>query len=122
MTGEFITLARVVETQGRHGEVLVERHSDVPDRFRRGMRLSSLAEDGSRRNWQIEDLWPHKGHLVLKFAGIDSISQAEELVGCELQVPREQRARLEPGWNYLSDLIGCAIFDGDGELGKIDEV
>lgn len=122
MTGEFITLARVLKTQGRHGEVLVEVHSDVPDRFCRGMRLSCLAEDGSRREWQIEDLWPHKGQLVLKFAGIDSISQAEKLAGSELQVPREQRAQLAPGWNYLSDLIGCAIFDGDREFGKIDEV
>jgi 16S rRNA processing protein RimM len=122
MTGEFITLARVVKTQGRHGEVLAELHSDVPDRFRRGMRLWSLADESSRRELQIEDLWPHKDRLVLKFAGIDSMSQAEEIAGCELQVPREQRGQLEPGWNYLSDLIGCAIFDRDRELGRIDEV
>jgi len=71
---------------------------------------------------EIEDLWPHKGQLILKFVGIDSISKAEELAGCELQVPGEQRAQLEPGWNYLSDLIGCAVFDGDRELGNIGEV
>jgi len=29
-----------------------------------------------------------KGLLVLKFAGVDSISEAENLVGCELQVRR----------------------------------
>lgn len=122
MTGEFITLARVLKPQGRRGEVAVEVHSDIPDRFLASMRLSCLDEDGSRRELQIEELWPHKGRLVLKFVGIDSISQAEEIAGCELQVPREQRAQLEPGWNYLSDLIGCTIYDGDRELGKIDEV
>jgi 16S rRNA processing protein RimM len=122
MTSEFITLARVLKTQGRHGEVAVEVHSDVPDRFRERMHLWSLAEDGSRRELEIEDLWPHKGQLILKFVGIDSISKAEELAGCELQVPGEQRAQLEPGWNYLSDLIGCAVFDGDRELGNIGEV
>ena len=31
MTSEFITLARVLKTQGRHGEVAVAVHSDVPD-------------------------------------------------------------------------------------------
>ena len=122
MTSEFITLARVLKTQGRHGEVAVEVHSDVPNRFRERMHLWSLAEDGSRRELEIEDLWPHKGQLILKFVGIDSISKAEELAGCELQVPGEQRAQLEPGWNYLSDLIGCTVFDGDRELGNIGEV
>ncbi|PYX16947.1 MAG: 16S rRNA processing protein RimM [Acidobacteria bacterium] len=122
MTSEFITLARVLKTQGRHGEVAVEVHSDVPNRFRERMHLWSLAEDGSPRELEIEDLWPHKGQLILKFVGIDSISKAEELAGCELQVPGEQRAQLEPGWNYLSDLIGCAVFDGDRELGNIGEV
>ncbi len=122
MTSEFITLARVLKTQGRHGEVAVEVHSDVPNRFRERMHLWSLAEDGSRRELEIEDLWPHKGQLILKFVEIDSISKAEELAGCELQVPGEQRAQLEPGWNYLSDLIGCTVFDGDRELGNIGEV
>ena len=40
----------------------------------------------------------------------------------DLQVLQEERAQLDTGWNYLSDLIGCTIFDEDRELGKIDEV
>src|SRR5437762_399120 len=43
MTSEFITLARVLKTQGRHGEVAVEVHSDV-DRFREGMHLGNIGE------------------------------------------------------------------------------
>jgi 16S rRNA processing protein RimM len=83
------------------------------------MELSALAEDGSRRTLKIEELWPHKGMLVLKFAGIDSISDAETLLRCELQVPREERAQLEPGWNYVSDLMGCTVFDGEREIGIV---
>lgn len=86
------------------------------------MQLSALAEDGSRRALKIEDLWPHKDHLVLKFAGIDSISEAETLIGCELQVPREERAELAPGWNYVSDLVGCSVFDGEREIGIVRHV
>ena len=110
------------KTQGRRGEVAVELHSDVPDRFRVGLRLFALAQDGNRRDLQIQELWPHKGDLVLKFAGIDSISDAETLIGCELQVPRGERAQLDSGWNYVSDLIGCVVFDADRELGKIEDV
>jgi 16S rRNA processing protein RimM len=120
---EFITLARVVKTQGRRGEVASEVLSDVPDRFSPGMKLWALARDASgRRKLEIEELWPHKGLLVFKFAGVDSISGAEPLVGCELQVPSSQRATLEAGWSYVSDLVGCTVFDGDREIGQIEDV
>jgi 16S rRNA processing protein RimM len=120
--GEFVTLARVRKTQGRRGEVAVELHSDVPDRFRPGLRVFALAQDNSWRELRVEELWPHKDFLVLKFAGIDSISDAEALIGCELQVPRSERAQLESGWNYVSDLIGCVVFDTGREIGKIEDV
>jgi len=29
---------------------------------------------------------------------------------------------LEPGWTYLSDLIGCTVFDGQREIGEIEDV
>ena len=86
------------------------------------MRLRALAKDGQRREVTVEDLWPHKSFLILKFQGIETISDAEPLVGAELQVPRKERAQLEPGWTYLSDLIGCTVFDGPREIGTIENV
>jgi len=122
MGGEFVTLARVRKTQGRRGEVAVDVHTDVPDRFRAGFEVSALLEDGRRKQLEVDDLWPHKGGLVLKFAGIETISEAEELVGAELQVPRSQRAELEPGWTYVSDLVGCKVFDGGRLVGEVADV
>jgi 16S rRNA processing protein RimM len=86
------------------------------------MKLSGLADDGSRRELEVAEPWPHKGSLVLKFVGVDSISDAEQLVGCELQVPQAERASLEEGWSYISDLVGCTVFDGDREIGTIADV
>jgi len=113
----------VLKTQGRRGEVASQILSDVPDRFTPGMKLLALSssEDG-RRELEVENLWPHKGLLVLKFAGVDSISEAETLVGCELQVPRAQRSALEAGWNYVSDLVGSVVFDGGREIGRVEDV
>lgn len=108
--------------QGRWGEVAVEPLSDVPDRFRVGLKLLGLNKNDARRELQIEELWPHKTHLVMKFAGIDSISDAEALVGCELQVSRDERAQLEPGWTYVSDLVGSVVFDHDHEVGAVEDV
>lgn len=119
----FITLARVVKTQGRRGEVASEIYSNVPGRFAAGMKLLALPKEGSpRRGLEVEDLWPHKGMLVLKFAGVDSISDAETLIGSELQVPRSQRSQLEAGWNYVSDLVGCSLLDRGADIGLIEDV
>jgi 16S rRNA processing protein RimM len=112
----------VVKTQGRRGEAAVEVHSDVPGRLHAGMRLFALAEDGSRRELKIEDAWPHKEFVVLKFSGVDSISDAEPLVGSELQVPLSERARLESGAAYVSELIGCVLLDRGREVGTVTDV
>jgi 16S rRNA processing protein RimM len=121
-SGDFITLARVVKTQGRRGEVAAEVHSAIPDRFAPGMKLLALDKQERRREVEIEELWPHKGLLVVKFTGIDSISDAEPLVGSELQIPRSERAKLEQGWTYVSELIGSKLFDQGREIGEIADV
>ena len=120
--GEWITLAVVIKTQGRRGELAVELHTAVPNRFRQGMRLWALAKDGQRREVAVEDFWPHKTFLVLKFQGVETMNDAEPLIGAELQLPQAERAELEPGWTYLSDLVGCTVFDGPREIGSIEDV
>jgi 16S rRNA processing protein RimM len=87
------------------------------------MKLFALPKtQDARRELEVEDLWPHKGLVVLKFRGVDSMSDAELLIGSELQVPGAQRADLEPSWNYVSDLIGCAVLDHAREIGRIEDV
>jgi 16S rRNA processing protein RimM len=118
---EFITIARVAKTQGRHGEVAAELHTDFPEKFAERKKLFALVPDGERRELQLEAFWPHKGYVVLKFSGVNSITDAEALVGCEIQVPREQRAELDAG-AYVSDLVGCEVFDRDRPVGKVKDV
>jgi 16S rRNA processing protein RimM len=86
------------------------------------MRLWALTGDGSRQEVEVEEFWPHKTYLVVKFIGIESISDAEGLIGCELQVPEAERANLGPGWAYVSDLVGCVVFDGGREVGQVHDV
>jgi 16S rRNA processing protein RimM len=74
----------------------------------------------------VEEHWFHKGGVVLKFAGVESISDAEQLAGLELQVPREERAELEAGAAYVSEIVGCELWvTNAGErqlLGTVKEV
>lgn len=118
---EFITIARVVKTQGRRGEVAVQMFSDFPERFADRRRVFALDEREQRRELQVEDFWPHKDFMVLKFAGVDSIGDAETLLRCEIQVPKSERTKLEQGW-YVSDLVGCEVTDHGCEIGEVAEV
>jgi 16S rRNA processing protein RimM len=108
-SGEFITIARVVKPQGRVGEVSAELFTDFPERFAERRHLFALGATGTRRELELEDFWPHKGRMILKFAGVDSIDDAASLVGAEIQIPREERAQLEAGSFYVSDLLGCQV-------------
>lgn len=120
--GEFIAIARITKTQGRRGEVAAALLTDFPERFATRKRLFLLNRSDQRRTVELEEYWFHKGGVVLKFAGVDSISQAEELIGCEVQIARAERVELEAGWFYVSDLVGCAVNDRGREIGRIEDV
>jgi 16S rRNA processing protein RimM len=119
---EFITIARVVKTQGRHGEVAAELHTDFPEKFAERNNLFALNARGERRTLQLQEHWLHKNYVVLKFAGVESINDAEGLIGSEIQVPRELRAEIEPGAAYVSDLVGCEVFDQGRAIGSVKDV
>ncbi len=127
---EFVTIARVAKTQGRHGEVAATLLTDFPELFEKrrklfalgdGRKQSGAAEPG-RRKLDLDEHWFHKGMVVLKFAGVDSISDAETLVGSEIQIPRNERAALGNNEFYVSDLAGCTVTDSGREIGRIKDV
>jgi 16S rRNA processing protein RimM len=124
---EFVTIARVAKTQGRHGEVAATLLTDFPELFETRRKLFALgdstkqsgAAELNRRKLDLDEHWFHKGMVVLKFAGVDSISDAETLVGSEIQIPRSERAALGSDEFYISDLIGCTVTDSGREIGRV---
>ena len=114
MTQPWTVLARLIRTQGRRGEVLAEVLTDFPERFADRKRLflvSSESSGGSVREVQLENHWLHKGRVVLKFAGIGSINDAEPLRGLLVAIPASERIVLADDSVYVGDLIGCEVFD-----------
>ncbi len=69
---------------------------------------------------EVERTWMHGDHMIFKFKGVDTISDAESLAGAEVSIPIEQRATAPEGEYYQSDLIGCEVFDATGRsLGTV---
>lgn len=109
---DWVTLARLVRPRGLKGEVFADLLTDFPERFaeRRRLFLRASAQSAPRES-TLETYWLHKGRLVLKFAGVDSIEAAEPLRGHEVVIPRSERAPLEEDAVYIGDLAGCVFYD-----------
>jgi len=131
----WVWLARVKRTQGRKGEVFAEILTDFPEKFEERRRLwllqdsdvTSKADVGSNpREMKLVHHWLHKGGIVLHFAGVDSISLAEELAGRIVAIPEEERAKLDEDEFFIGDLIGCSLVDVSGArpmiVGEIEDV
>jgi 16S rRNA processing protein RimM len=116
---QFVTVARVVKPQGRRGEVIAELHTNVREQLAASRNMEAVDSTGKKRALEVEAHWFHKGRVVLKFRGVDSISQAEELRGADLQIPRSQLLQLEAGSYYVDDLVGCAVINRGSEVGSV---
>jgi 16S rRNA processing protein RimM len=120
-----VTVAVLGKTWGRRGELIAVSMTSGPERFdgvEQVYLFGSAGAPGGSRPLAVESVWEHRGQLVFKFRGIDSISDAEPFEGAEVRVPSGARAPLPDGEYYQSDLIGCEVVDrSTGErLGKVD--
>jgi 16S rRNA processing protein RimM len=123
----WIAAARLLRPQGRRGELLAEPLTDLPGLFAAGLRVSlSDPRSATVTETTLESCWSptgrNAGRIVLKLAGVDSISAAESLIGHELLVLSSGLHPLEPGTWFVRDLIGCQLLDGASPIGRITGV
>jgi 16S rRNA processing protein RimM len=124
-------LAHLLRPQGRKGELLAELLTDFPDRFteRKDLRLTPPEFEGeltAAKRVSVVSSWlpvgKNKGRIVLKFEGIESITDAESLAGLDVVVPEEGREALPDESAYVSDLVGCAVYDSQTLVGEVTGV
>ena len=129
----WVWLARIRKVQGRKGEVLAEILTDFPEKFSERKQVWLLEAAGqageSAREAELRSHWLNKsqaGGVVLHFAGVDSITEAEALRGLVVAIPRAERVPLGEDEVYVGDLIGCQLVDVSADpartVGLIEDV
>jgi 16S rRNA processing protein RimM len=127
----WILLAHLLRPQGRKGELLADLYTDFPEQFEVRSRIYLAApnfegQKSEAREMDVTSFWlpvgKNQGRVVIKLAGVDSISDAEKLAGQELIIPQEERTPLEDDTNYISDLINCTVYDRGAAIGTIEDV
>jgi 16S rRNA processing protein RimM len=92
--------------------------TDFPDRFESGR---SLYLDG--QPLRIEESRPHKQHLLVKLATIDSIIDAEKLRARHLTIPRSELRPLPDDEYYAFQIIGLRVSTTrGGYIGEVTDV
>jgi 16S rRNA processing protein RimM len=108
---EWVTVALLGKTRGNRGEITALALSSKPERYGALDGVYLFGPGSAGVPYRVESTWFHDGTLIFKFRGVDTISDAERLTGSEVRVPLAERAALDPGEFFESDLIGCEVVD-----------
>lgn len=118
----LLEVGQIVNTYGIKGFVKVVPLVDNNNQFKSFKTLYIQDETGITSELNIEEVKFSKNLVLLKFKGIETIEQAEELRNYYLQAKRSD-IKLEKGAYFIVDLIGLDVYTEKGELlGKLKEV
>jgi 16S rRNA processing protein RimM len=130
-SSEWTVIAHLLRPQGRKGEVLAELLTDFPGQFKERKRLFLVApgfagDTDASKPVEIIDFWlptgKNEGRIVLQFAESSSIEEAEQIAGLDVVTSREDRIPLPEDASYISDLVGCTVFDHGSCIGTVHDV
>jgi 16S rRNA processing protein RimM len=123
LESQAVLIAKIIKPQGNRGEVAAEILTDFPERFKLLSEVTLSKDDAPEKHVTLTAFWFHKGRVILKFQGVDTIDAANGLRDYELAIPRQQAMCLPEGSYYQFDLIGCVAKDSSGyEYGKVVEI
>ena len=109
-----VTLARLLRPRGLRGEVAAEILTDFPERLPNLNEVWLADGHGAPRRTKVRRCWlsPSRGgQAIFHFDGVESVEAAERLRGCEVQIPLEERVKLDPGNYFVGELIGCEVWE-----------
>lgn len=123
MSPEFLTIGNIARPQGIRGEVIVNIETDFPSRFFEETVFLVRSKDGNSHKMAVEKVRSHKGRIVIKFQGIDTMNDAEILRDSDILIPVEQRNTEDENFFYHFELEGMTVVSTEGRvIGIIEEV
>jgi 16S rRNA processing protein RimM len=120
----WVVVAHILRPRGNKGEIAAELLTDFPERLTkvREIYVGAADEKTPPRRVGLQSCWldrNHPGQIVFHFEGFSSIGEAEKLRGLDVLLPFEQRVSLPTGQYFVTDLIGCAVFELAQEQPKV---
>lgn len=109
MKKQYLETGKIVNVHGLKGEVKVYPWCDSPEVL---CQFDVLYTNKGTVPMEVQSSRIQKNMVLIKFKGIDTIEQAQELKNKVLYIDRED-VELEEGTYFIQDLIGLQVFDAD---------
>jgi 16S rRNA processing protein RimM len=102
--------------------VAAELLTDFPARFSSREYVYLRRGKGEPERVALQRFWIDRnrpGQGVFHFQGYTGISEAEKLRGLHVLLPIEERVKLPAGQYFVTDLMGCTVFEIPGDGSKL---
>jgi 16S rRNA processing protein RimM len=120
---DLVRIGKITGAHGIQGAVKVYSYADSIASFDLLDDLILIDTAGCELLLQVAWVKPYKNGVRLAFKEINSRSQAEDLAGCVIFIPKKSLPELDDETFYWDDLIGMAVYTTDGEhLGRITQI
>lgn len=111
---KMIGIGKITSSVGIKGEVRVTLYANESDNLKKGAKLV-LRRAKLSKECEVAFVRYQGGRPVVKFEGVNSRNDADELRDYEILIAEEDLAELEEGEFYIKDLIGFEVYDRNSE-------
>lgn len=120
----WFTIGKVTGVHGLGGNLKAWSFAESIDTFCPGRRVLIKSAEATQGNtYTIVQASPHGKGILLVLEGIDSRTLAEDLVGKEILIDRDQLPDPEQDTWYWQDLLGLDVFDHlKGFIGTVTDI
>jgi 16S rRNA processing protein RimM len=110
-----VRIGEIVSTHGIHGKLRVRYHNEDKKGFLSYKSLLVRNPLGRLEPFEVTEARIHQKLIIVQLRGLDSIDQAERLVGGSVFVERTSLPELEEDEYYWADLIGLEVTTTEGK-------
>ena len=119
---ERLEVGQIVNTFGIKGFVKVYPYVNDIQRFD-DLKTVYIKLKKQESKLEIEEVKYQKNMVLIKFKGIETVEQAENLRNAYLEIERNQAIPLEEGEYFIADLLGLEVYLDTGEkLGILEDI
>ena len=116
----YLTVGFIRRPHGVHGEMVMDLHTDFPERMKSGRKLL-IGEEHLPQT--LTSARPHQSGLLVRFKGVDTPEEAGQFRNQWVYVKASEAPKLPEGKIYQHELFGFQVVDdSDQLLGELVEI
>ena len=116
----YLVVGFLRRAHGLRGEIIMDLHTDFPERFQSGRKLFVGDE---HKPMTLSNTRPHAKGMLVKFEGVETPEDAGRLRNQWVYIKSTDAPNLPEGRLYQHELFGFRVIDESGnELGELVEI